>query len=192
MLPRNPPRPIIRVAEVVVHQNPWWTVYFDDVEFPGGATGSHLRLEATSNKPGVVVLAVRGRDDQEILMVRQWRYAQNASMWELPRGFGEESDSTPAEAAVRELLEETGLTASSFQVLGSMAADSSILAGKVVVVLVTISADTPHAETDGETDASAWVPLQEVAEMITSGELQDGFTLSALAMGYSSGALIPR
>lgn len=57
---------------------------------------------------GIVIYAVSGEDPSRIVMIRQYRYPLDAYLYELPAGLID-SGETAAQAAVREMKEETGL-----------------------------------------------------------------------------------
>ncbi|PWT98383.1 MAG: NUDIX hydrolase [Terriglobia bacterium] len=69
-------------------------------------------------------------DDQRVLLVRQYRPAVERHTLELPSGIVDPGE-TPAEAAARELLEETGYTASSIELLGPLYPDTGRLANRI-------------------------------------------------------------
>lgn len=79
-------------------------------------TRSHLR------HPGICVI-VPFLSEEQIVLMRQYRYAANEALWELPAGTleGREEHArmvaveTPAECAARELLEETGYDAAQLE-----------------------------------------------------------------------------
>lgn len=80
-------------------------------------TGQTL-TRAMLRHPGICVI-VPFLDDDRIVLMRQYRYAANEALWELPAGTleGREENArmvaveTPEECAARELLEETGYDA---------------------------------------------------------------------------------
>jgi len=54
-------------------------------------------------------------------LVEQFRYPLGARRWEFPQGTAPDlADAEPTELAKRELREETGLRATSFEVLGQL------------------------------------------------------------------------
>lgn len=66
--------------------------------------------------PGAAcVLAVT--DNDEVVLVRQWRYAADQAVLELPAGKLDVEGEDPAECALRELAEETNYTADSVKLL---------------------------------------------------------------------------
>ena len=84
----------------------------DGVHFPyfvASRKGSPEQLKAVTrrNDPdGVVICARRG---EQIVLVRQYRYPVGDYVYELPAGLVEPGEDV-AQAACREMLEETGLT----------------------------------------------------------------------------------
>jgi ADP-ribose pyrophosphatase len=180
-------RGISRAREVLVHENPWWKVFFDEVVLPNGSKGRHLRLVPAASQPGVVILAVRnGAKEPEIAFVKQNRYAVDALMLELPRGFAEPEDTNPSMSASREFAEETGLTASCVTVLGEVRPDSAIIASHAVVCLVEPDAAAQEMSRDGEVFDVFWVKASVVRSMVASGQITDGFSLAALAYWWAS------
>jgi ADP-ribose pyrophosphatase len=77
----------------------------DRVREPGGI---EVTRDIVAHRGSVVLLPVF--PDGSILLVRQYRHAVGASLWELVAGRVEPGESRPA-AARRELIEETGYTA---------------------------------------------------------------------------------
>lgn len=69
-----------------------------------------LQLSTGKNHPdGVVIYALYGEKKDRVVLVRQYRYAINGYIYELPAGLVDPGEDFH-EAAVRELHEETGLT----------------------------------------------------------------------------------
>jgi 8-oxo-dGTP pyrophosphatase MutT (NUDIX family) len=187
--PQPPHHTIDLLQAELVHENPWWNVYFDHVMLPSGTAGRHLRLVTTTTKPGAVALVMNEfPDGYHVAFVSQWRYAQQEAMWELPRGFGEPTDASPAQSAAREVAEETGLIVTSTKHLGTLSADSSIIAGSVEVFFVEAHGSVQH---DDEVSQLAWVPASSVLELCASGALKDSFTLAALALGLADPDIRP-
>ena len=100
--------------------------------------------------------------DGTICMVRQFRYAMQQELWELPAGKLEQGED-PFEAAKRELEEECGLTADHYTSLGEF---------YPTVGYMHLDADeflTPDR-----------VPLEKAYEMVMRGEIKDGKTIAGI------------
>ena len=72
--------------------------------------GSQHRIDVVEHGPSFTIAAAPAPG--EILLVRQYRHATGAALWELPAGRSEEGED-PAAGAIRELREETGFRAES-------------------------------------------------------------------------------
>ncbi len=77
----------------------------DQVRLP---SGRETVREIIEHPGAVAILAIT--EDQQIILVRQYRYAVDGSLLEIPAGTREPNES-PIETADRELLEETGYRA---------------------------------------------------------------------------------
>ena len=98
--------PIRTLRERLVHENAWVRVYDDEVQFSDGSIGSfyHSRWKSPHGVAMVPVL------DDTVLLLRHYRYGEKAWSLEIPQGFGT-AGSSPSNDALRELREETGLSA---------------------------------------------------------------------------------
>lgn len=69
-----------------------------------------LKACTHSNEPeGIAIYAIRRENPGQIVMIRQFRYPLNDYMYEIPAGLVDAGE-TPAQSAIREMKEETGLT----------------------------------------------------------------------------------
>jgi len=69
-----------------------------------------LKALTHKNEPnGVIIYAVYGEQKDKVVLVRQFRYPINAYVYEFPAGLVEPGEEM-AEAGIREIYEETGLT----------------------------------------------------------------------------------
>ena len=101
------------VASRVVFDGRVFTVRVDDVRLPDGRIATRDVIE----HPGAVVIAALD-DGGRVALVRQYRHAVGGELLELPAGTLEPGE-PPAETAVRELREETGLVGGRWEPLGS-------------------------------------------------------------------------
>ena len=149
-------------------------VHLDNVRL---SDGSKARREVVEHPGGVTILPVD--EAGNCYMVRQFRYAMQQQLWELPAGKLEKGED-PFEAAKRELEEECGLTADNYISLGEFYPT----VGYDTEVIYTWVATGLH-ETKMHLDADEFltpdrVPLEKAYQMVMSGEIKDGKTIAGI------------
>jgi 8-oxo-dGTP pyrophosphatase MutT (NUDIX family) len=86
-----------------VLRTPYYGVRIDHLKHPQGHELDYYVIEFARQAVGVVPVDEDGR----VLLVQQWRHPVEKLTWSLPAG-AIEADESPADAAARELREETG------------------------------------------------------------------------------------
>jgi 8-oxo-dGTP pyrophosphatase MutT (NUDIX family) len=164
-----------RLSRRVAYQNPWITVYHDEVRRPDGQPGIYGVVHFHNLAVGVVPIDDRDR----VLLVGQFRYTLDLYSWEIPEG-GCPDGEEPLEAARRELLEETGYSAGRWQELLRAHLSNSVSdEGAVCYLARDLRAGTPRP--DGtERLQVRWVPFEETLRMIARGEITDALSVLGL------------
>lgn len=83
-----------------------FTVWEEDVPLPNGKS---VKQSWIDHKPTVAVVAVN--DQNEVLLIRQFRNATKQTLWEIPAGTLDDGPESMLDCAGRELAEETGFRA---------------------------------------------------------------------------------
>ena len=117
--------------------------------------------------------------DGTICMVRQFRYAMQQELWELPAGKLEKGED-PFEAAKRELEEECGLTADKYTSLGEFFPTVGYDTEVIYTWVATGLHETHMHLDDDEFLTPDRVPLEKAYEMVMSGEIKDGKTIAGI------------
>jgi 8-oxo-dGDP phosphatase len=169
---------IERLASREIYRNPWLIFREDDIRRPDGSQGVY----AVVDKPTYAL--VMPYDGARFRLVEQFRYPLGARRWEFPQGTAPDlADAEPPELAARELREETGLSATSFEELGLLDVAPGMTSQRGWVFLATgISegdADREHEEQDMR---SEWFSREDVEEMIRSGVIVDSQSIAAYGL----------
>lgn len=155
----------------------------DEVRFPDGSIGS-LEMIRHPGASAVVPLLDTDADDPTVLLIRQYRYAADGYLYEIPAGRLDPGES-PMECAHRELAEETGYRAARVEPLFTMFTTPGFTDEKIHLFLATgLTAGDAHREAD---EFLELVPtkLSRALSMVEQGEIKDAKT--ALALLYAAG-----
>ena len=117
--------------------------------------------------------------DGRILMIRQYRLAALAAIWELPAGTLDKGE-TPLRAARRELAEETGFRSARWRKLGAFYPSPGLLAERMYLYLAQeIRPGTAHPEGDERISVHSF-SMTALLGMIRAGEIIDAKSLVGL------------
>ena len=117
--------------------------------------------------------------DGRVCVVRQYRHGVMDFLWEIPAGKLDKAE-PPQLCAIRELAEETGLSAARWTSLGTFLPAPGILTEVIHLYLardLTVGAAAPDDDEELEVQ---WLPLSEALEMVLRGEWSDGKTAVGL------------
>lgn len=164
-----------RLERRVAYENPWISVWHDDVLRPDGAPGIYGVVHFRNRAVGVVVLDEHDRT----LLVGQYRYVLGRYSWEIPEG-GAPLDEDPVVGAQRELREETGLEAAHWEQVLAADLSNSVSDEEAVAYLATGLTHGVAAPEGTEQLRLRWVTFDEVIAMIRHGEIRDALSILAL------------
>ena len=163
----------------------------DRVRMPGGTTAVR---EVIEHYGAVAIVALD--DDNNIPMVYQYRHAFGRRLWELPAGLLDVVGEPPQLTATRELKEEVGLQASTWQVLVDLNSAPGFSDESVRVYLATGLTEVPRPEAHHEEAdmTMRWFPIAEAAHRVFSGEIVNSIAIAGIlaAHAVTSGFAQPR
>lgn len=160
-----------KVAEKEIFKGKIIRVHVDDVELENGKMTKREVVE----HPGGVCVAVL-TEQNELILVRQFRYPYGEVLLELPAGKLEPGED-PFEAMKREQLEETGTASGSYVSLGKVYPTCGYSAEIIYLWACRLSQDQGRLHLDeGEFLENQRIPLQEAVEMVLRNEIPDAKT----------------
>lgn len=143
------------------------------------ADGRETIREVVEYPQSVVMVPIDA--DDNVIMVRQYRYAVGEALLEAPAGKCDGKES-PAETAQRELQEETGYKAGDLRFMASYWTGPGLLTEYMHAFLALDLEESSLAADDDEKIVVECVPLGRVHDMIRDGTIQDGKTIATLLM----------
>jgi ADP-ribose pyrophosphatase len=164
------------ISSKTIYKGRIFTVVVDQVREPSGVL---VKREIVRHRGSVVVLAVSGKKNPKILLERQYRYAAQSELWELPAGKIDAGEN-PLIAAKRELLEETGYSAKRWKRFLEFYVSPGFLDEMMFIYLAT---DLSHGDAQPEADEfieSHWVTLPSAIRMIARAEIIDAKTACSI------------
>jgi ADP-ribose pyrophosphatase len=161
----------------IVYDGHFITVLKDDIL---SANGKNSFREIILHNGGVVIVALK---EHSILFVKQYRYALKSENLELPAGKLEKNED-PKYAAQRELIEETGYKAKTWESLGYINTTPGICTEKLYLYLAKDLTFVGENYDEDEVIELYEYKLPKVLEMIKNGEINDAKTICAISRAF--------
>jgi len=160
----------------------------DQVRFPDGSSGELEIIRHPGASAVLPFLSDPAGPDPQILLVKQYRYAAEDFLYEVPAGRLDPNES-PVDCARSELLEETGCTAERVEPLYTFYTTPGFIDERIHGFIAT---GLTRGESKREADefmTLETMTLSRSLELIQKGEIRDGKTtvLILFAAGYRAG-----
>lgn len=150
-------------------------VFKDTIELPDGKPSFR---ELIRHVGAVAVIPVT--DEGKVIIERQYRYPFDEIITEIPAGKLDSAEEDHLEAAKRELVEETGITADEWIDLGVYYPTSAYSDEKIYMYLAKGLHRGEQKLDEGEFLDVEEIPLTEMLEQVMHGEIPDGKTQVAI------------
>lgn len=164
-----------QIASEPIYEGTFVTIARDTVRLSNGNQSSRIVIR----HPGAAcILATTSKN--EVVFVRQWRYATEQALLELPAGkleYGED----PAECALRELAEETPYTAENVRLVQTFYTAPGFCNEKMFLYFAENV--QPNSQLKPDTDElleTVLMTRNEIIQAIENNEIQDAKTLIGL------------
>lgn len=160
----------------------------DRVRFPDQSTGELEIIRHPGASAVLPFLSEPTGPDPQILLIKQYRYAAEDFLYEVPAGRLDPNEA-PIDCARRELLEETGCTAARVEPLYTFYTTPGFIDERIHGFMATgITRGESRREAD-EFMTLETLTLSHALELIKGGEIRDGKTavLILFAAGFRAG-----
>ncbi|GAA4414426.1 NUDIX hydrolase [Nibrella viscosa] len=152
----------------LVFDHRWYKLRRDHVELPSGQVLDDYFISVRPD----VVLTFPITADNQVIFVRQYKHAAGDIFIELPGGVIDEGETSPAEAAKRELLEETGYVTDDIEPLLEVIDNPTKDTNRIYFFLARNVRKVAEQDLDeSEAIEVLTVPLTEVEAMVLSGQI---------------------
>jgi ADP-ribose pyrophosphatase len=167
-----------RLSHERVYDGKVFDIDRDKVRMPNGR---EVTVDVVRHPKSVVLIPVP--EPGHVVLIRQYRYAVNAFLWELPAGSVDEGE-TPEQAARRECHEEIGQVPATIVRMAAMFPTPGYCDEEMVFFRVSsLEEPTEAAALDEDEDIEVRTfELREARDMIRRGEITDMKTVTGLAM----------
>ncbi|HSU93655.1 MAG TPA: NUDIX hydrolase [Gemmatimonadaceae bacterium] len=161
----------------------------DQVRFPNGKVGELEMIRHSGASAVLPFLGDPGGEDPTILLIRQYRYAADGFIYEIPAGRLEPGE-PPEQCAVRELREETGCTAAKMEHLYTMYTTPGFTDEKIHLFAATGLERGESALEQDEFVEVVPTAMSAALRLIRDGTINDAKT--ALSILYVAGFYLGR
>ncbi len=174
---QEPESPWRVVEQQTVYENSWIRLIHHEVIRPDGAPGIYGVVHFRHRAVGILPVDDAGYT----WLVGQYRFPLGEYSWEIPEGGCPEGEA-PLAAAQRELHEETGLVATTWETLGEAHLSNSVSDEHAILYLATdLRRHAPEPE-GTEVLTLRHLPFDEALEMVLAGRITDAMSVMAILL----------
>lgn len=158
-----------------LYENPWISLREDQVTNPGGGKGIYGVVSMKNKAIGIIPLD----KDGNTWLVGQYRYTLDEYSWEIPMGGGPLHENI-LDAAKRELKEETGLIAQSWQQIMRIHTSNSVTDEEGFVFVAKDLTEGNMDTEETEELSLKKIPFLEAYQMAMQGQITDAISLCGI------------
>jgi 8-oxo-dGTP pyrophosphatase MutT (NUDIX family) len=167
-----------------LYDSEWLRLALVDVEIPGAARFEHHVVRMPHHAAGTIV----SDPDRGVLLLWRHRFITDTWGWEIPAGRIDPGE-TPAQAAAREALEETGWEPAAVRPLFRYQPTNGV-SDQVFHIFVADGATHRGDPTDpGESERIEWVTVEALRRIVADQQMLDGLSLTAVCYALALGVL---
>ena len=141
----------------------------------------NLTRELVFHPGSVVIIPVLNEKTKDIVLIKQFRYAVNKNIFELPAGTLEKNEN-PLICAKRELQEETGYKAKIIKKITEIFPSPGIMTEKMHLFIAKNLMKSKQNFDDDEKIKTIIINLDKVVKMIIEGKINDAKTIAGILL----------
>ncbi len=171
----NITNPWKKLSETKIYENQWIRLDEHQVIQPGGKHGIYGKISFKNKAIGIIPID----NENNTWLVGQYRYPLDEYCWEIPMGGGPLGEDILV-AAKRELKEETGITASDWQMIMRIHTSNSVTdeEGYIFIAKGLVFGATEFEETE-KLDIKK-ILLRNAIQMVMENEITDAISIAGL------------
>jgi ADP-ribose pyrophosphatase len=171
-------------ASLLISKPPWLSVYQEKVQLPSGRVLDDFYRVVLPDFAMVVALTA----EKQLVMVRGYKHGPKRTCLSAPGGLVESGES-PLVAAQRELLEETGYTASAWECMGRFVTDGNRQCGTAHLFIArdAVQVASGNQGDDNEQVQVALMHPRQFLQAIRQNDIVLMATVSAVALAMVAG-----
>jgi 8-oxo-dGTP pyrophosphatase MutT (NUDIX family) len=162
-------------GERSLYESDWVNLRLVHIEIPGQERFEHHVVRMPHEAAGAVV----HDQDRGLLLLWRHRFITDTWGWEIPAGKIDAGES-PAEAASRETLEETGWAPGALRHLVTYQPTNGLSDQRFHLFLADGAKHVGEPTDPGEAERVEWVPMHDVRAIAQRGQMADGLSLTAV------------
>jgi 8-oxo-dGTP pyrophosphatase MutT (NUDIX family) len=162
-------------GERSLYESEWLRLMLVDVEIPDGDRFEHHVIRFPNHAAGTVV-----RDpDRGVLLLWRHRFITDTWGWEIPAGRIDPGE-TPAQAAARETLEETGWEPGLLRPLFRYQPTNGVSDQSFHIFAADTATHRGDPTDHGEAERVEWVSVADLRRLVQDGQMLDGLSLTSI------------
>ena len=174
-----------RLASRRIHDGRIVHLSVDTVRFPNGSVGELEMIRHSGAAAVLPILGGRGESDPEVLLIKQYRYASDGYLYEVPAGRPDRVGEDWELCARRELEEETGYRAASLERLTAIYTTPGFTDELIHLFVAYDLTEGAHAREEDEFIELVHLPLSAAVAMIRDGRITDAKTICTLLYAHA-------
>jgi 8-oxo-dGTP pyrophosphatase MutT (NUDIX family) len=162
-------------GERTIYDSEWVQLCLADIEVPGSARFEHHVVRVPRPAAGTVVHDL----DRGLLLLWRHRFITDTWGWEIPAGRVE-PDEAVIDAAVRETVEETGWRPLRLRHLVTYQPTNGLSDQRFNLFISDGAVRVGEPTDPAESERIAWLSVDYVTDLIRTGKMLDGLSLTAI------------